>query len=204
MGAGTSEESFEVSVMRGEVGCENIRDVLSASFELRDVEYKAVKGGLDVSANAAITAIACEINDKNEQQYIPVKLTSAVQFGINCGFAIPSDAEIELFLTPVEARHSILEDKITLKCSVMARWSVAKKHVARVMTECNVTSEVDYPQSKSTITVYYPDADESLFDIAKRFHTTRAKIAGDNNLSDTTFASSDSVNSLGIKKLIIR
>ncbi|MBO7303754.1 MAG: DUF3794 domain-containing protein [Clostridia bacterium] len=204
LGMGSLDNSFEASVMRSEVGCEDIRDVIYAAFTLRDVEYKVVKGGLDISANATVCAVACEINDKNEPQYLPLKFSSPMQLGVNCGFPIPEGAEIELELIPIDARHTILEDKITFKCSLTLKWSVAKNHTVRVMSECNVVSASDSPQNKSTVTVYYPDSEESLFDIAKRFHTTCAKIAGDNSLSDATFSSRDSATSLGIKKLIIR
>ena len=204
VGMGSSEEAFELAIRRDEVGCEKIRDVLTVGFELRDVEYKVDRSSIEISANAHVSGIACEINDNDAEQYIPIKFTSPITLRIGSGASIPENAEIELSLTPVEARHTVLEDQITLKCSVGVRWSVSRVSTARVLSECNLVGDMEYPPARSTITVYYPEGDETLFDIAKRYHTTRAKIAADNDLSEATVATSGAISSLGIKKLIIR
>jgi hypothetical protein len=53
--------------------------------------------------------------------------------------------------------------------------------------------------------VYYPESKESLFSVAKKFHTTSAKIAEDNKLSAETLAGYNKDGTLsGVKKLIIR
>ena len=51
------------------------------------------------------------------------------------------------------------------------------------------------------ITVYYPDAEESLFSIAKKFHTSVEQIAADNRLSVET--ASSEISSLNVKRLLI-
>ena len=54
------------------------------------------------------------------------------------------------------------------------------------------------------ITVYYPTADDTLFSVAKRFHTSPIKVARDNEITETVFASDNPTGSLsGVKRVII-
>ena len=63
----------------------------------------------------------------------------------------------------------------------------------------------EFRREDSVITVYYPDERESVFDIAKKFHTSVQCIAEDNELSQSVFASPDApVKPFGYKKLIIK
>ena len=73
------------------------------------------------------------------------------------------------------------------------------------MTECNELGSSQEEKCPSRITVYYPDAEDTLFGIAKKFHTTGAKIASDNSLTTPDESIIDTPESLiGVKKLIIR
>jgi hypothetical protein len=52
------------------------------------------------------------------------------------------------------------------------------------------------------VIVYYPDSGETLFDIARRFHTTPDRIARDNDLAVNTSAGDRSALA-GITRLMI-
>jgi hypothetical protein len=51
------------------------------------------------------------------------------------------------------------------------------------MSECSLIGEREYSKSSSEIRVYYPNSEETLFSVAKKYHTTSAKIAEDNGLT---------------------
>jgi hypothetical protein len=64
------------------------------------------------------------------------------------------------------------------------------------------TDEV-FEKEENAITVYYPTEDETLFDIAKRFHTSPIEIAADNSLTEEVFAEDGEIKNRP-RKLIIR
>ena len=66
-------------------------------------------------------------------------------------------------------------------------------------------TDEEFSNDGSVITVYYPEAGETLFSIAERFHTSVASIAESNRLSESVFASSSEPIGLhGINKLLIK
>ena len=57
----------------------------------------------------------------------------------------------------------------------------------------------------TTVTVYYPLENETLYDVGRKFHARPIDIAADNSLTEAVFADDGAgLKSLGIKHLIIR
>jgi hypothetical protein len=96
-------------------------------------------------------------------------------------------------------------EKLFIRCALTAKLYLLMPGEISRLYSCEI-SEGELPiEDGSKITVYYPKKNENLFDIAKRYRTTSAKIALDNNLSESVMASPDSSDSLlGVKKLIIK
>jgi hypothetical protein len=89
-------------------------------------------------------------------------------------------------------------------CVTSASVTVNSQKRQRCLGSSYLTDE-EYLRDESVVTVYYPDSTESLFDIAKRFHTSVSSIAENNRLTQSVFASSlEPLGTFEIKKLIIR
>ena len=61
-----------------------------------------------------------------------------------------------------------------------------------------------YERRDSLLTVYYPDGSESLFDVAKRFHTTVKDIAVSNSISESVMSLQGTGAPIKLKRLIIK
>ena len=108
-------------------------------------------------------------------------------------------------ILPADADVVIDSDSLNIKCIVKVCVHVFSKKDIRRLCECNISGDAEYKRKASVITVYYPTEEESLFEIAKRFHTTSAKLALDNNLAESAGAMPSSPASIsGIKRLIIK
>ena len=77
-----------------------------------------------------------------------------------------------------------------------------RKNVKR-LKECNIVGDMTYSQSGAIIRVYYPEPEETLFEIAKKFHTTVAKIASDNGIDESCIGSLDSSGESAVPERII-
>ena len=86
---------------------------------------------------------------------------------------------------------------------IFASVSVLADKRQRSLSASYITDE-EYISDDSVVTVYYPDTQESLFDIAKKFHTSVGAIAQSNRLTETVFASSSKpLATCGVTKLLI-
>ena len=69
----------------------------------------------------------------------------------------------------------------------------------------SASTEERYERGSSVVTVYFPTGSDSLFDIARRYHTTPERIASLNSLTEECVNLSGAPESLGgLKRLIIR
>ena len=202
---GNSEASFATAALRADIGCEQIRDILTLGCDIRSCEKKATPAGFEIFGEAAFSGIACEINDDNKAAYIPIKFNAPFSANVNCGCRIPENAEIEASVRAIDTDFSLDGEKLSVKTSVKVGYSVSALNTVNRLYQCNTCGDEEYKSRLSTVTVYYPESRESLFSVAKKFHTTAAKIAEDNKLSTETLAACNNDAALsGVKKLIIR
>ena len=202
---GNTESAFSVSVARADIGCEQIRDVLTLGCEIRSFEKKRSGTGVEISGDAVFSGIACEINEENKASFLPIKFTSPFSVNVNCGCQIPDNSEIEASVCPIDTEFSLDAETLTVKPSLKVGYSVTAGNTLTRLCECSICGEEEYKSRLSTVTVYYPENNESLFAVAKKFHTTAAKIASDNNLSEGVLKDGDSpLSQISMKRLIIR
>lgn len=202
---GTDEQTVSCSVMRADIGCEEIRDVLSLGCDVRSFDKKAASGGIELSGEAVFYGIACQINEDNKEVYLPIKFTAPIAINVNCGCHIPENAELDVTARALDTEYSLDAEKLTVKAFVKVGYSVTEENKLTRLTECNISGEKEYRSRLSTVTVYYPEKGETLFTVAKKFHTTSVKIAEDNSLGEEALASGNTAGALnGIKSLIIR
>ena len=200
----TSEEGVSVSVPRTDIGCEYIRNILTLSADVRSLEKKTTDGGIELSGEIAFCGVACEINENSGEGYIPVKFTSPFCINLKSAKPLPQECELVAHVSVVDVESSLDPERLNAKCSLKVGYRLTKNRTVKRVLECNEV-EGEYEKRRSCITVYYPEEGETLFEIAKRFQTTGAKIAADNKLDVAAANSPDSADSLaGVKKLIIR
>ncbi|MBQ7333212.1 MAG: LysM peptidoglycan-binding domain-containing protein, partial [Clostridia bacterium] len=93
-------------------------------------------------------------------------------------------------------------DNLSLELWYSVSYSLGCAESERYLSSCELVGDVEYKKTPSSITVYYPDENETLFQVAKKFHTTVKDIAADNMISEPTALGVPA--KIGLKKLIIR
>ena len=198
---GNLELSVESKISRDACECENMREVLSLCADVK--YYEVIKGMTDakIEGELSFVGVACEINEESTPSYIPLKFSLPFSANVNLGCQIPENSTLECKLccgrvdTVVDAEMLNLKTKIGVEYHLYSPMSVTR------MTSCSFSGEAEYSHKLSEVKVYYPEKSESLFEVAKKFHTTPSKIAADNNLSVETSLTEGMAS---IKKLIIR
>ena len=78
------------------------------------------------------------------------------------------------------------EDKLYLSCDMYFMVTALEKNRARVLDYAIMDKEKEVSTDGSVIRVYFPKEKDTLWEIAKRFHTTVSKITEDNEKTDKT------------------
>ncbi len=201
----SADDDFGVRVALADMNdmsanCSFIHTEATPRVDLCEIVDNKVK----ISGEIRFSAIACEVNDKGEKNYVAVKHNAPFEQFININCQIHENMYPECSIYTYDTSIDIDGDSVYLSCSLRSSVSIVARRRQRCLGGAYLTDE-EYSDDNSVITVYYPEEGESVFGIAKRFHTSVRTIAEDNMLSESVVATSDtSILTHGIKKLIIK
>ena len=195
--------TFSAEFKRLDVGCENIKDLISIACDIRSHDKKLLSDKVRITGEAVFSGVACEANENLELFCYPLKMSSPFEINVNLGCQVPENSILECNLCVPDVKYTVDAEKINLECEVKMSYRILSPNSIKRVVSCNAVGEKNYSMQKSRIVVYTPDSDETLFEIAKKFHTSPTKIAKDNQLSELT-SSTSSAALKDVRKLIIR
>lgn len=202
---GVYDIQINKSVSRESLGLLDASEIIFFSAEPRNVFCENAEGRMKICGEIAISGVACENNVDGSKGYIPVKTQVPFEEYVNFNCQISADAVIDLSLSCVDAEGMLDAENMYMKVTLKAKATALKNDKIMRLEECVCGDKVEKKASLSRITVYYPDKDDTLFNVAKRFHTTVEKLALDNSLAESAVATMESGDSLfGVERLIVR
>ena len=204
-GASIGEMTVDLKVARSELMLDTVQSILCADAEFLISEAKAWHNGVKFEGEINISGIACEINADNSVGFVPIKIKRPFEENVNISCQIPENSQIEYTVSTVECVPTLDSDFLYLRCVAGVKIKLFADEKMTCLTSCEVVEGEQFLKNTSSVTVYYPTESENLFDIAKRFHSSVAKIARDNSIAEETISLPDTPSSLsGLKKIIIR
>ena len=177
------DDKVEGTVERESVDCEGLREIvaLCAQAKIDSVDC----AGTDVTLHGEVrySGIACGVNAEGKPTYSPVKFASEFSKNVKLSCQISDKTRVEPKITLSHIRGGIDEASVWASADVKISLCVLEDKCARVLHSSNAREDMPFEERGAKVSVYYPSSDETLFDVAKRFHTTVAKLAMDNSLS---------------------
>lgn len=198
---GSCEHSFDVSENKNDLIPEATRNIIGISVDVRSSERRIEKNSIILEGAALVSGVACEINEDNKPIYSPLKFTAPFKINVNLDCQMPDNVMVDAKIKVTSADARIEGDRLSVSCVAQVRYRVHDQTTVRIMSACNIVSDLESSADVACITVYYPGEDETLFEIAKKFHTSVAQIAADNRLSVET--ASSEISSFKVKRLLI-
>ncbi len=204
LGHSSVTEPFSLSLSRSEADAEDIRNYIYMSATPRAETVTFSGDTAQIKGEMRFSGIACEINEAGEPTYASVKYDAPFSLNVKFDCQIPDGARAEVALEATDVTAEVDAGGVTLCATLCARASLtASRRVGRVSS--SYTTDEVYDKDSSVVTVYYPSGSETLFDIARRFHTSTLAVAADNSLTESVFADSDKpFSASGVRKLIIK
>ena len=179
-------------------------DVVSL-YATPKIESVTVEGtSVKVDGEIAFSGVACEVLEGDKRNYASIKVSAPYSEKVNFSCQIPENTSTECAVEIIEPRVTLDGENFYFECglALTVTLSSSKSVTCLVSSESFPSTKVDVPTS--TVNVYYPDASDSLFEIAKVFKTSVRKIAEDNALTEETVSVANIEGSLSsVKKLII-
>ena len=198
------ESDFSTSVPLGTLSDGNIVGFAFVNSTVRTDECELDGDRVRIKGEIRFSAIAIEDNGDDGEDYTNVKISAPFEEYVNINCQNHDNVRVECHVDAGGERMEVSDNNALASCSLLFTVTLNSQRKQRCLGASYLTGE-EFEHDDSVITVYYPDERESVFDIAKKFHTSVQCIAEDNLLSQAVFASPDSpVKAFGYKKLMIK
>ena len=193
--------SAELNKAEGELMCATDLVFVTATPKVERVE--CTPEGVRVIGEVRYSGIVSENND-DTTTYSGLKFSSPFDINVKHGCQNSEKTIVSAKVVATNAGANIDENSINLCSTLEVIITLCQEGCERVLVSSSKSEGEAYEKTGGVITVYYPNDGDTLFSVAKRFHTSGLKIARDNDISDQVFARENESGSLrGIKKLLI-
>lgn len=196
-------ESGACTLPREAVCQDTIREAMIISVTPRVEDVCAEDGAIVIKGELKFSGIASVVTEDGERSYSPLKFISPFETRLNSVKPISKDAVLQVNLIGITPSCVLDEDNVVVSYKLQGSVAISENKCVRRLSECKVTSECVEGRPDGRITVYYPDPDDTLFSVAKRYHTSSAKVAWDNSITSAASSDGEDKGLAGVKKLLI-
>jgi len=189
------------SIPLAEIEPQRIREILLLDAAPR-VSAVLSDAGLELHGEVRLSGVASEITEDGGVGYASLKLTIPVDRLIQAPVALGEGRRYDATVTVKNPTAFIDRESLAVECELQIYLTVAENGSLRVLEDISAIEGGETVNSGARIYVYYPDPQETLFDVARKFRTTVAKLATDNSITESV-ALTDKPSLHGISRLII-
>ena len=192
------------AITRAEFETDRLREVifLSALPKIESVESSGK--GAKIVGEIRYSGIASELCDDGSVSYNPIKFSAPFEENVNINCQNCENLKLEAKAKAYSAGASVDASKLYASCILQLCVTATNDKCERRLSCSEARTESPYELHPARVVVYYPDANDTLFSVAKRFHTTPLKVALDNSLDVAVSSGSNAETSLkNVKNLLI-
>ena len=194
--------SHTAEMLRADLDSEGLREILFLTATPKVERVEAKENRVNLLGEIRYSGVASEMVG-DSVSYTGVKFSSPFAVDVNVSCQNSDNIQIESRVKAYNASALLDQDKLYASCTLECGVTLSEEKTVRVLSSMNASDSEDSRPS-SVVTVYYPTEGDTLFSVAKRYRTSCLKIAGDNDISSTVFASDNPTGSLsGVKQLLI-
>ena len=199
-----STDSYRCDLTAEELSLESPSEILYLSAEPKIKSVETTGDAVKITVEIRFSGIACEINGE-KTAYAPIRHIAEWHHEMPLESDTSAAVKPILSLECISALGSITEECVTLAADLDIDLDLICAETYHRLCRIDATGEAQELDSKGRILVYYPDREDTLFSVARRFHTTPKRVAIDNALTESALADCDGTSSLhGVERLIIK
>ncbi len=159
--------------------CEGLQEILDAWVMPLQTVGHANNGRVELDASLLISLLVRDADGMIAYYERPEDVRLELSQAVN-----EAACEVTAALTPISLSYAAMGDKLELRLgfAVTAElWEITQEQVVRDIT---LQQETPYPCDAAAMRLYYADAGESVWDIARRCHTSPDAVREENDLRD--------------------
>jgi len=190
-------------IARSEIESDALREVVFLTANPRVENVSAYENGVKISGEVRYSGVASEVLADDKISYVMLKFSAPFAANVNFDCQNGENLRFETKVSASNVNATIDAEKIYASANLDVRVVAYEDRCERVLASSVRLDDMPVASCGSTVTVYYPTKDDTLFSVAKKYHTSSASIASSNSLTESVFAGSDDGSLAGVKKLII-
>ncbi len=197
-------EKFKCEPTADELSLEGEFEMLYLTAEPRIKSVEMGENSVRPLVDLKFSGIACQING-DTVTYAPIRYSVERRLDLHTDTPRDNNCKATLGITCTEVDGRCADGVITLcaDVAVSAELTATERH--RLLCRIDASGEPGVCDRQGKIFVYYPGKDDTLFSVARRFHTTAKRVAIDNSLAEAALADRSDIGSLsGVEMLVIK
>ena len=199
----SAKGSHSAELERSELESDNLHEILFLTATPKVERTLVEDGKVSIIGEVRYSGIASEIID-DKVSYVGIKFSSPFATNVNTDCQNDEKMQVDAKVMAYNASATLDANKLYATCTLESCVTVCEEKDEKILVVCSKKEGEVYESVGACITVYYPTEDDTLFSVAKRFHTSGLKVARDNDISESVFASDNPEGKLtGVKKLLI-
>lgn len=199
----TVKGSHNGEIERTELDSEGLREVVFLTSTPKVESVDLTDGVATILGEVRYSGVASEMLGEN-LSYTGIKFSSPFAVNVNLNCQNTDKIHLEPIVHTSNTSATLDAEKLYATCNLESSVLVSEEQSTYVLSSMTRAEGESYKSDGAKITVYYPTKDETLFSVAKRFHTSTLKVAKDNDITESVFSSDNPGGKLsGVKKLII-
>lgn len=188
---------------RADIDAEDLREVVFLTSTPKVEQVDETDGVVSVVGEIRYSGIASELIGE-KISYTSIKFSAPFAVNVNCDCQNCEKTHFEVEVHTENTSATLDSERLYATCNLNCSVVAVKEGSERILSAMSVVEGESFEADAAKITVYYPSKNDTLFSVAKRFHTSGIKVANDNDITDAVFAADNPSGSLsGVKKLII-
>ena len=195
---------FAEKIPLGDLEHERLRDVIITRVTPKIEGQEKTDNGVKIFGEMKVCAIATELKDDETPEYTNLKFNVKFEENVNINCQNHPNLDINTNINVDSISCEVDSDYIYLRLNEEIFLQVTAAERLEVLVSANANEGVRFEKNPARITVYYPESGDTLYSVAKTFHTTKEKLLLDNSIALSASIEEDGEATLaGVKNLII-
>ncbi len=168
------------SVPTSDLGAGKLREIIYADGEVRVNGKEFTSNGVLLDGEILVSAIATEIEDEGGVEIIPLKFSVKFAENVNCDCQIDDKTLLESNISLLDLSVTADYSAVYLKADLSLDVFLSCQREGEILRSARAIFSEPYQKNPARVSVYYPMEGDTLYSVAKAYHTTKEKLLAGN------------------------
>lgn len=165
-----------------------LHEILHTRAEVRIGEKEASGSALTVRGECTLAAVGVSCDTEGALSYGEARMTLPLEGKLRLPCSVGEGARVDCELTPCDIVCRLNGDTLVGECRFVCQATVTETKKITILDNLEIGAAYETQNDGTVVTVCYPSSEDTIWSVAKRYHTTARQIAVDNALTEEVMA----------------